>query len=126
MEPYYYYGKGGALGRRGTHGSGGSKAGERYAGVGQARNGIGRARRVVNFDKKSAKILIFFVKNTKIFERAFGARIFLTELFNQIYQARTSSKISNNVNDYIKKKHWILLSKSQNIGEMQKNRLKMH
>ena len=60
MEPYY--GKGGqspggyaALGQRGTHGSGGSKTGERYAGVGQAQNGIGRARRVVNSTKNRPK-----------------------------------------------------------------------
>ena len=45
-----------ARGWKGTQWPGGSKAGERYAGVGQARDGNGRACRVVNFDKKSAKI----------------------------------------------------------------------
>ena len=87
-----YYGKGGDSPTGGTpQWVGGVRRGqaevkrENGKGVGQARDGTGRARRVEKFRQKISKILIFSVKNTKIFAHAFGARIFFIDLFNQIY-----------------------------------------
>ena len=90
--------------RRGTQGSGRSKVEEGYAGVGQARDGSGRVRKLVNFDKKSAKIYLSFSSKIPKFSRAPPARglfISLPDYNNQTNQ--TNNTISTNVNDYTRK-----------------------
>ena len=94
--------------------------------VGQARTGYVRARMVINFDKKSAKIFIFFVKNAKIFACAFGARIiyFLFEL--QQPNLSKNNTIPTNVNDYTRKNDEFCVQQVKIKARQQKNRLKMH